>query len=106
MWFAGCTGGSPGVAYDASCSIVSVGESNTEESLLMYPNPADDRMFIQSPGGQSDWEILDASGRLVAGGSSSAGVVMISLINITPGFYLLRVTNEQGKAAVGRFLKE
>lgn len=106
VWFAGCTGGSPGVAYDASCSIVSVGESNTEESLLMYPNPADDRMFIQSPGGQSDWEILDASGRLVAGGSSSAGVVMISLINITPGFYLLRVTNEQGKAAVGRFLKE
>lgn len=106
VWFAGCPDGSPGVAYYENCNATSVQDADQNEMLLLYPNPADDRIFVQVSNGVSVVEIFDATGRLVYHNPVTTGVQGIDVRQFKAGFYLLRVTGADGIAMQGRFFRK
>ena len=69
--------------------------------LEVYPNPAANRLLLHSTRGlqNSEFQILDALGRLVARGSGAAGSVDVS--ELKPGIYSLRLSYD-GKSSLSR----
>lgn len=106
VWFAGCPDGSPGLAYYANCDINSVSESTAGEELFIYPNPANERVFVQSGSVISQWSLIDASGRTVKQGMTAGLVAMIEMNDLAPGFYLLQIVDDQDKAMTGHIMKK
>ena len=64
--------------------------------LMIYPNPAEDRVFLRATDGQAlgpvDWELYDGSGRQVRSGQYSQEV---NLLDLASGLYLLRVIDQE-----------
>ena len=81
-------------SYDP-CGNVGIGERAQEEGLLVFPNPADDRLVVEYPDGLTRVdriELLDASGRVVRSEVPlSTGRTTIPVSDLTSGFYLVRV---------------
>jgi hypothetical protein len=75
-----------------------------EESLVIYPNPATDRLTIAHPGiTRVDVEVFGADGRsvLVAPLIGSE----LSLSTIPPGAYVLKAREASGRVRMARFVK-
>jgi hypothetical protein len=96
-------------AYEYSKIVVAQANNLSGIQLSVYPNPASDRMFIQTSGPASihRLELLDISGRLVADLKECIGendfVTEVPLTGLKPGIYLLTyqtVTNDSGALRV------
>ncbi len=87
-WTKSCFSGSPGIAFDPTCSVVGIEES-AKESLIIYPNPASDIINISSSSNHvSKVEIIDSMGKLV---HSSMNQSAINISNLPEGIYLIRM---------------
>jgi hypothetical protein len=71
--------------------------SNPNQSMVMYPNPADDYVTI-SMNEASGWKLFDASGRLVDVGYSAFGSNTIDVSKFDNGLYTLSFDLPQLKA--------
>jgi hypothetical protein len=71
--------------------------SNPNQSMVMYPNPADDYVTI-SINEASGWKLFDASGRLVDVGYSAFGSNTIDVSKFDNGLYTLTFDLLQLKA--------
>ncbi|MEO0788308.1 MAG: T9SS type A sorting domain-containing protein [Bacteroidota bacterium] len=83
-------------------------ESPRDESndwLVIYPNPADQLAWLQLPDGQRpiqiSWALFDMSGRQVQRGNGYE----ISLANLARGTYILRAIDDQGRISRQKLLK-
>ncbi len=90
-WFSGCLGGSPSVAYNASC-VTEVTESNTSSySVAIFPNPAKTNLTIEIPNSMpfKEWKLINTIGVEVLQkdieGSSYSEKIDIS--GFAPGLY-------------------
>jgi uncharacterized repeat protein (TIGR01451 family) len=73
--------------------------------LTIWPNPAEDRLFVQSSRlGAGSWTVRDAFGRSVRSGKASSGQLVIPLEGIAAGIYLLEVEDALGHVSA-RFVK-
>lgn len=81
-------------------STTGVHEFMPEESLQIYPNPADNQLFLQTPMAdpQSEARIFALSGQLVQ--TSKVHDQRIDVSNLAPGMYVLRIQDH-----IGRFVK-
>ncbi|MFT3884229.1 MAG: T9SS type A sorting domain-containing protein [Flavobacteriales bacterium] len=74
---------------------VEVGTSiATQEASMFraYPNPVEDELFMQWPGGGAvRFELLDATGRRIRTGAGCCGTGSLNMKGIAPGAYLLRM---------------
>ena len=71
----------------------------TEQPLLMvYPNPADDKIMVKTTSQSSTVTIFDHSGKLipVTVKNLQFGIIMIDISGLSPGFYLVSVKSEEG----------
>lgn len=77
-------------------------EINNTASVFFFPNPASTYLNIklEKP---SVINIIDLTGRIVQKESLSAGQQEIQL-NTSPGWYLIKAVDEQGKTSIGRFV--
>jgi hypothetical protein len=106
VWFAGCPDGSPGVAYYENCNLTAIDETIESGKILIYPNPADERLFVLIPTGASNLEIFDAAGRLIQSNSFASGVHGIDLSQYQAGFYMMVVKMDNGDVIQGRFFRK
>ncbi len=91
---------------------VGIEEQKIENSLTIYPNPADDFIQVEFTGiDQAEtWEIIDAKGRLVSNGffTSSEGMQTqrIDTDQLQSGIYFMRILNSKEQVsrrfAIGR----
>ncbi|XZF13473.1 LamG-like jellyroll fold domain-containing protein [Chitinophagaceae bacterium MMS25-I14] len=75
--------------------------------ILIYPNPATDKVNIQLPesNNQAEYELQNAMGQLLASGSVSRTQNSISLSNYPAGIYLLKL-EINGSIVVRKILKQ
>ena len=96
-WFAGCIGGSPGMAYDPSCGMVSVQSPENIAAMSVHPNPAGDRITVSLgaiPNGPV--RLVDIGGRVVLEKLTAEQTVEIETAHLEAGIYFVvsRVAGE------------
>ncbi|MBU0765351.1 MAG: CotH kinase family protein [Bacteroidetes bacterium] len=102
-WFAGCSGGSPGTAFEP-CNMATGELPVSENILFVYPNPATDRLNIAyrcSAGETVRIRLTDQFGRTVAekaetatAGGRHSGT--LSLEGFSPGIYYCSLISSSG----------
>jgi uncharacterized repeat protein (TIGR03803 family) len=87
--------------------IVSVNFGNTEK-IVVFPNPASDRLYISLPQGSNYTlvRITDASGKLVLQKNipGSSAIIELPVQSLTRGWYILQLTGDNKEQQI--FLKE
>ncbi len=80
--------------------------------LTIMPNPAKDMAWVNVPEGTNwngAWELVDATGRVVKQVQPTAGsqsqMFSIQLNDLSTGVYILRIQDQNGRAAIGRLVK-
>lgn len=69
----------------------------------VYPNPASEKLLIEK-GYNLNYTITDVLGRSMLSGKIVSG--QIDILTLTPGTYIIRLSNEHGKEKTVRFVKE
>lgn len=77
------------VNYDAS-----MGLNEKEMNARIYPNPTEEKLFVETDGSVS-YTLFDLSGKAILNGEMSAG--SISLSSIESGTYVLHLADEAGR---------
>jgi hypothetical protein len=87
--------------WSTKATTQSVTGRGEEASLLVYPNPARDRVTISLPGGSEVMkvELIDVAGRVVLSNFLRSGEVL-RLTNIPGGIYVLKAGNSTTKIVV------
>lgn len=75
------------------------------EGFGLWPNPADDQVFVQLPGtlGAVDLELMDIAGRIVLSqrfAANTAGPVVLPTSGFSAGEYVLHVRHGEGSKAL------
>ena len=83
-----------------SCTALDITEYNPQ--IKLYPNPANDKIFIESQLINHNVEIFDINGKLMISERIDSDVATINISNLTSGIYFVRISNE----VVGKFVKE
>lgn len=83
--------------------VISVSAKNRHIGLVISPNPARDVVNMAFSGLIRDYRIYNNTGALVMSGKSENG--QISVGQLSPGNYLIRVIAPSGETAVGSFQK-
>ncbi len=76
-----------------------IGEVNGFEALALYPNPAQNEVYITAPSQRTSYYIYDVSGKLVRQGLVETSG-RIGLATISNGMYVLMVDNKRSKLVV------
>jgi hypothetical protein len=85
-----------------------VKDEQNKADLSIYPNPAGDYIYINSPlidgiGGEWEYQIYDLLGNCVQSGVIESDKISIS--QLSTGFYTVRFFND-GKQIVEKMMKE
>jgi hypothetical protein len=79
---------------DFAPNINSVNETETQE-LIVYPNPAQEYVFVETPMNTGTLEIIDHTGRLVHSHAlRGASNTTIPLAEFANGIYIVRIVSE------------
>ncbi len=89
---------------DSFCEIVSVSESELENNINIFPNPAKDWLNILYNSDIVALEITSILGTTVF--SEQPESQKISVSGLQPGTYVLKLTHKDGSTAQVRFIKE
>ncbi|MBK7094175.1 MAG: T9SS type A sorting domain-containing protein [Saprospiraceae bacterium] len=87
---------------------VGVEEILSEDSLSIYPNPADNTLYIyDEKGGESNYTISDIKGNILSkwSGSLKDNTYIVQLHDFSPGVYIVRRVDEKGRVRSGKFVK-
>lgn len=77
--------------YPIVCDVATwVPESKTEQ-VLVYPNPAHDRLWINGPEELFSLSIIDLSGRTIAWSNNLSGKTNMDISSIKTGVYFVRI---------------
>lgn len=70
----------------------------------MYPNPADQTLYIDSTIAMTDYSIISAQGSIVQEGKSN--VNSIDLSRLSSGLYFITIRLENGKETMQKIIKK
>lgn len=91
------------IAVPANLSVI---QPDQASSIRIYPNPADDVLFISDARDGSALTIFSIEGRLVHQQTINSKTEQVRLNNIPAGAYILQLTDESGKRVAARILKK
>ena len=83
-------------------SSLSINDPIITNNLLLYPNPVDDKLFIQGLQKETKVSIYNILGKLVLSKTTSSE---IDVNNLKTGIYFIKVTDIEGQL-VRRFMKK
>ena len=91
-----------------SCAAIFIGidEDFLNQEIEVNPNPFSTEATIDLGEGTYGVRVMDITGRLVQDLSNQTGVVTIYRKNMSPGMYILTVTNRYGEAKTSKFIVE
>ena len=89
------------------CFVGLLGNPEAINSLELVPNPVQHSLRFELPEGQQfTAAIVDMQGRVVRQLQATSGMNSMDVTDVAPGFYLLRVLNEESRqVSVGKFEK-
>lgn len=90
-WFAGCVGGSPGVAFESPCEVLTALPEVAIPYCTLYPNPTRGKFKLESSDIASDLLVIDFTGKVVYATSQITQDHEIDLTGSANGIYLVRV---------------
>jgi len=67
----------------------------SDNAVLVYPNPAVDRISIINNEKYEHFFLLNLTGTIIKSGYLNSGRTEIDLINLAPGYYLFQMTNNE-----------
>lgn len=87
------------ITYPVQIGLSNIADANIS-SVQVFPNPFSDQILINypNPDPETDYFLLEASGRIVLQGSVQAGQLRIDTGHLPAGFYLLSVGKQIGKS--------
>ncbi len=97
----------PNVELDCEYRDVEIVSSVDEHYLVgisLWPVPVQDQLQVSGLETQTDYQVLDASGRIVSNGTIPAAQSQISTEDLSKGIYLLYLRNNEG-SLIERFIK-
>jgi len=68
--------------------------ATADESIQLYPNPAQNTLYIETNSNYQQIEVLDVTGRKVV--VNANGVKSIDVANLSAGTYWVRLSGEEG----------
>lgn len=91
----GCSAMSTVYVYPSGLGV----ENQTNQTFVLYPNPADNQITVTLPEGLTDnhYQITDLAGKVVSAGVLKGGSMTISVKELTTGVYHLELNGEAGK---------
>ncbi|NBR13222.1 MAG: T9SS C-terminal target domain-containing protein [Flavobacteriales bacterium] len=89
-----------------SCSITpaNVGIEEINEQVTVYPNPSNDKIYIESAKVIGDWSIYDLNGKVVETGNASNSSFNIDISSLKEGSYIF-VSEMEGYVARKKIVK-
>ena len=88
------------------CNYLSVPETiSNETGLSIYPNPATEELHINDVRSSCSYMLYNTLGQAVAGGALKQGNNTVVMQYLSPGLYVLYITDEAGKKQVHRVVK-
>lgn len=100
------------VTGSARVNVIVTGLEEEEAAIKIFPNPAQTKITIEIKALRSqtfDWDLIDASGRIVRKGNlrkSQRNHFEIDLTDLPIGAYALRIASGEGKATVRKIIKQ
>jgi ELWxxDGT repeat protein len=85
-------------------SKVVVLQSGTASPLVIYPNPAKDKLYINGLTNYNELKIADVNGRIIQRRNNLAGFRFINISQLNTGVYLLTATGDKGTQTI-KFIK-
>jgi hypothetical protein len=85
-------------------STVVVLQPGTASSLVIYPNPAKDKLHIDGLANYSELKIADLNGRIIQRRNNLTGLKFINISQLNTGVHLLTVTGDKGTQTI-KFIK-
>ena len=84
---------------------VGIDETTTPETLDIYPNPVNDRLYIETENNVKNVTIFDIFGRQQQLSVISRQPYVINVSNLTSGIYFVKINTTNGEI-VKRFVKK
>lgn len=81
---------------------VSIEDFDANASFTMYPNPAQNEIFVNSKEAVKSIMVLDLNGRVIM---SNSNVNQVNISHLPSATYLIKVETASGKQNFGRFIK-
>jgi hypothetical protein len=103
-WFAGCPEGSPGKVYNPACWPASTENIESMIQLVVYPNPANDKLFYTSSVQFLEIKLMDATGKVIR--KQLANTNEIDILGLPAGLYILDFKGEKQEHYYLRFVKQ
>ena len=93
------------------CKLTVFDETSPVESELLsdasvMPNPATDRVVVNSKERVRAFEVFDPSGRIVLEGVNNDAQFTINVSSLAPGVYFLRLIDREGRSVVRSVVKQ
>lgn len=86
----------PNITILSSTLETSIDDVKTPNSLFLYPNPANNMLFIQSESVIDEVRMIDILGQIIYQGVGSSKSYEINVGNYKSGFYLVQVISSNG----------
>ena len=104
------TGDNNGCKALSAAHIVEITSVEFEEAgqFSVYPNPVSNNLRVKGLQGMCSIRIYNNTGRLIGNDllSGENGEIIINVNDLEKGFYLLDITDQQGKTLISKFLKQ
>jgi hypothetical protein len=82
-----------------------VGVSELEQaSVVLYPNPADENLYIQTGSYPVTVNIVDMAGKTLQSGILGSASEVIDVSGLNPGFYIVKTIENSGKVKTSQLL--
>lgn len=78
------------------------GQNQIENSVIVYPNPVNDQLFISNTHPNTTVHLTNSAGQLVYSCVAQTGTMQIQLSGLEPGVYFLQLTSENGSIEAHR----
>jgi len=92
-------------SLSAACSTNTLVQNETlENSLVVFPNPAESKITISLPFSHSTYSIFNSQGQLVHSATAPQNSINVQLYNWPKGAYEIRITTEEGNFLNRKFI--
>ncbi len=88
--------------YDGS--VTGIDEIANTSGVIVYPNPAQDRISLEGVQHYDQLNVIDIAGKTVISGKTSSNKEILNISQLTPGVYTIVLTNKQHTAKL-KFVK-
>ena len=93
---AGCSGKSNTISLTNGIEQI----ADTKTTLVLYPNPASEIVYVTNTSEKDNWQLTDVTGKLISTGKCTDKTTSIKTENLSKGLYNIRVGNKAGKVII------